>query len=759
MPHRGSRTWAPAVCNINYRCSLGSTRGGLERWITSPIEGLWESTAVTAGAQISPRRPRRPFDFQLSYRTATEIPPRKTGSTCGTVVGPEVPVGDRPIRRFPVRVSRVQIKKFRGVSQGRVDFNGNALLVAGNSVGKSTVCEAIDLVLGPERMFRRPVIDEYDFFGAKYQPFGEDTPEIEIEVVLGDLSPTAQTRFSNHLRKWSEADRDFADQDRNAVDEADLNPWCLPLLFVGRFDPKEDDFEGNTFFAHPAPVIDDLSLDSAALGDGRRIFGRDDKRYCGYLYLRTNRTGNRALSFQRGSLLDTIVRLEDQATGELWERARSALAELDLRDESKLDSVLDEVRNRIGRFMPLDGDGVGLHPSELTRESIRETLRVFVIASPGHHAVPFSRLSTGSLNLLVFALLTYIAELKGDESVIFAMEEPEIALPPHAQRRLVDFVTNRMGQAIVTSHSPYVIERFDSENILMLKRDDDGVLTSDQFDVAGLMKPKKVREERRQFAEAILGRGVLVVEGGTEASVIPVVADIMDADLAVAYTHLDLAGVSIFDAQSDAQVPKLAPVFKALGKRCYGLHDTPNSPFPATARTDALCFDKYLEIPYKSIEKLLIAEMPERPKRAFLSMALALPDYPADAGYLPAGAGAPEVDALVESVLLKRKGAYYGYAAMLVAEAADVSELPSSYVRFLLEIDADMATFGAPAPAPPPPAGTPPAVPASTDPTLAGSLAMGSAVSAPHTPPMTAPAPSSEAAPQESVLGTDPATQ
>lgn len=597
-----------------------------------------------------------------------------------------------------MQVRRIQIKKFRGVAEGRVDFSGNALLVAGNSVGKSTICEALDLVLGPERMFRRPVIDEYDFFGASYQPVGDDTPQIEIEVVLTDLDSSAQIRFSNHLRKWSESEQDFADQDPDAVDAADQNPWCLPLLFVGRFDPNEDDFEGNTFFAHPTPVIDDLSPSSGALGEGRRIFARDDKRYCGFLYLRTNRTGTRALSFQRGSLLDTIVRLEDQATGELWERARTALADLDLQDESKLDSVLKEVRQRVGRFMALDGDGVDIHPSDLTRESIRETLRVFVTASPGHHAVPFNRLSTGSLNLLVFALLTYIAELKGDKSVIFAMEEPEIALPPHAQRRLVDFVSSRMGQAIVTSHSPYVIERFDFENILMLKRSDDGVLTSNQFDVAGLMKPKKVREERRQFAEAILARGVLVVEGGTEASVIPVVADIMDADQSVTYTHLDLSGVSIYDAKCDAQVPGLAPVFKALGKRCYGLHDTPNSPFPATAAIDALSFNKYLEIPYKSIEKLLISEMPERPKRAFLSAASALADYPTEAGTLADGATAADVDALVESVLLRRKGAHYGYAAMLVAEAANVSELPSSYVQFLLDIDADMVTISAQTP-------------------------------------------------------------
>ena len=45
----------------------------------------------------------------------------------------------------------------------------HSLLVGGNAVGKSTVCEALDLVLGLERLYRRPVIDEYDFYAARYR--------------------------------------------------------------------------------------------------------------------------------------------------------------------------------------------------------------------------------------------------------------------------------------------------------------------------------------------------------------------------------------------------------------------------------------------------------------------------------------------------------------------------------------------------------------------------------------------------------------
>ena len=82
--------------------------------------------------------------------------------------------------------------------------------------------------------------------------------------------------------------------------------------------------------------------------------------------------------------------------------------------------------------------------------------------------VPFAKQGTGSINLLVFALLTIIADFKEDQSVIFVMEEPEIALPPHTQRRVTKYVVQRMGQSIVTSHSPYVIEQFDPENVVIL---------------------------------------------------------------------------------------------------------------------------------------------------------------------------------------------------------------------------------------------------------------------------------------------------
>ncbi len=602
-----------------------------------------------------------------------------------------------------MKVRRVSISNFRGVRSGSVLLDSHSLLVGGNAVGKSTVCEALDLALGLERLYRRPVIDEYDFYAARYQEVDGVLPEVRIEVVLTDLAPEAQRRFRSHLRRWAAQQCDFAEPlQQETGEDTEQGEWCLPIVFLGRFNPVEDDFEGATFFAHPELVADDLTEESVGLGAGLKPFTRGDKRLCGFLYLRPNRTGSRALSFQRGSLLDTIVRLESESAGQLWEKALRDLDDVVIAgDDSAFMKVRTEVRARVERFLSLTDDpgAVDVRVSELTREHLREVLRLFLSTQPGAHGVPFNRLSTGSLNLLVFALLTYIAELKGDNSVIFAMEEPEIALPPHAQRRLVDFMVSRMGQVIITSHSPYVIEKFDPNRVVVLARDNAGTLTSTKVVLPADFKLKRYRANRRQFAEAVLARAVLVVEGATETAVFQAVADVLDHDQAVVdYLHPDLAGISIFDAGNDVSVPLFAPVFADMGKPVFGIHDTPTKPLEPGLAAKAARFTRYEVIPYAGIETLLVTETPIDVQKRFAATVTTRPDYPSGTPPLPANATDEQVRAHVRELLQDRKGSNGCYAELLIAECCSRTELPASLATFLLAIDADLR------PSVPPPA-------------------------------------------------------
>ena len=65
-----------------------------------------------------------------------------------------------------MHVARVSIQNFRGISSATVRFTGTSILLGDNNSGKSTIFEALELALGPERLYRRPPINEHDFCGA-----------------------------------------------------------------------------------------------------------------------------------------------------------------------------------------------------------------------------------------------------------------------------------------------------------------------------------------------------------------------------------------------------------------------------------------------------------------------------------------------------------------------------------------------------------------------------------------------------------------
>ena len=53
-----------------------------------------------------------------------------------------------------MRVARLKITNFKGVKSSELFFEGHTLLIGMNNVGKSTVCEALELVLGLDRLKR-----------------------------------------------------------------------------------------------------------------------------------------------------------------------------------------------------------------------------------------------------------------------------------------------------------------------------------------------------------------------------------------------------------------------------------------------------------------------------------------------------------------------------------------------------------------------------------------------------------------------------
>ena len=223
-----------------------------------------------------------------------------------------------------MRISKLSIKNFRGVAEAELVFPSHTVLIGDNNTGKSTVLEALDLVLGPDRAHRMPPVDEHDFFQGKYilieptpvaaaaenvaevpateadmveDPVEKTAPVIRIDATVCDLSDEQKARFFANVEWWDDATNCVLEQP-TAEQVATASP-CIRVSFIGWYDAEDDDFSGETFFT---------KTDEDGL---RQPFRKKDKQICGFLYLRTLRTGSRALSLERGSLLDIILRLQE----------------------------------------------------------------------------------------------------------------------------------------------------------------------------------------------------------------------------------------------------------------------------------------------------------------------------------------------------------------------------------------------------------------------------------------------------------------
>ncbi len=569
-----------------------------------------------------------------------------------------------------MKIRRLRMKNFRSVANGEVFFPGHTAAIGGNSVGKSTMCEALDLCLGPDRLSRSNPINENDFYQRRYIDADNTPIVIELEVVLTDLTADLETKFRAHREYWDTGTNSLLDENAEPEDtEPDNVIPALRIKFEGLYDKEEDEFTAVTFFASPPPE-----------DDARRArVSRSAKRSFGFIYLRALRTGSRALSLERGSLLDIILRLKDDDRSAMWEQTLNALEGLDPPIDSipQLQDVLEEIDGRVRRFVNMSENerAFQLYPSSLTRDDLRKSITLFGTSFRSNAHVPYWRLGSGVINALVFSLLTFIAELK--VNVIFAMEEPEIAIPPHTQRRIVQFLQKNMNQSILTTHSPFVLEQFSPENVVLLERDANGSLEGRQIEVSGI-KGKTYRGNlRRILAESMLGNGVICVEGVSDAEVLYAASNVLESyDDELLYTPLDLSGVTVVHCEGDGGILRYGQFFKGIGLKTYAFYDLQKN---AAIKNDIeALFDGAWELKHTGIEYLLAEETDIDSIRDFLKEASNWDDYPSNSrkpGLYDYYEDLDDDDAraVIKRVLKARKGS--GYAERLVEMCSD-QDLP-----------------------------------------------------------------------------------
>ena len=205
-----------------------------------------------------------------------------------------------------MQVSQLTIDNFGGVRKAALQISGHSLLIGGNNVGKSTICEALDLVLGRYRLNRTPPVEEFDFRNAGYlAEDGEASVQIRIQAISTDLTTDIKTMCATVLELQHKTDkRLLAEGEIAAADDLKVELF-LRLITIAKYDVDDAQFVARTVYGRG---------EEDAEGEPKPIFPRV-KRAMGFVYLRTIRTGSRALSLERGTLLDNILRMKEARKG------------------------------------------------------------------------------------------------------------------------------------------------------------------------------------------------------------------------------------------------------------------------------------------------------------------------------------------------------------------------------------------------------------------------------------------------------------
>lgn len=506
-----------------------------------------------------------------------------------------------------MRVVKLVIKNFRGIKSADILLPTHGVLIGDNNVGKTTILEALDLVLGPDRLNRTSVIDEHDFYDGEYikksqseelidgeqkdkETPDSEKPKIEIEATIIDLTDEQKGWFMDYIDFLNSNDNtiyEYSENHDSSITDQENMFEAIRVTFEGWYDDEIDDFEAKTYFTRS--LEEDVKP---------TLFTRKHKQVCGFLYLRSIRTGNRALSLERGSLLDIILRLYN-VRPQMWEEIINRLDEVSIfekGDDKGISGILESISASFDRYAPKEWSiDPHLKISKLTREHLKQVIIAFITTGGGKHSAPFYSQGAGTINMIVLAMLSKIASEK--KNVIFAMEEPETAIPPYVQRRIVYQIRKLAPQSLFTSHSPYILEEFTTKEtvllnskekeivlsnregkeevllnrqekgIVLLDRQKNGILSRKEIVVpVGIKMKKYQRNFRTLFCEGLLSSRVLIVEGLSDAMVLPEIIRHLADSQPDKYHPLELMGICVIDANGEGDIPALAQFYKDIGK-------------------------------------------------------------------------------------------------------------------------------------------------------------------------------------------------
>ena len=423
-----------------------------------------------------------------------------------------------------MRLLALSVRGFRGVQQAELRFGQHDVLVGPNGVGKSTIIDALSLVFGRTRLVRD--LTEHDFYGSR----PEATSRIRIVATLAGFghddpeSDDTWFREGRAVPKWWNSSTGQIEPEPS--DHA--NTLCAQVAFAARFDIEELVVESIRYF-HDDDDVEDPFLDDAIQSIPIRLF--DD---IGYYVLPARRTWEAAASFASELFRKAVATVGGiPAETILQERDRLRAPDAPLEETLGLSPLVDRIDRQLAELLP-DAPGFQLRLTGTDSESL---LRALVPHYAGSEGVPLpvGRHGMGLLSLQTFILLLELGRerVRVEKPFMFAMEEPELHIPPGMQRRLIAQAVSIAEQTICTTHSPRAAAYYPATSVQILDRSPDCLAATPMLSApldgsATNARRKLFMDDRARLVEALMHHCVLIPEGRSECEWFRLLSDVLE---------------------------------------------------------------------------------------------------------------------------------------------------------------------------------------------------------------------------------------
>ena len=534
-----------------------------------------------------------------------------------------------------MQIVSIRIRNFRCIKASEIFPDHHNVLLGPNNSGKTTVLEALNLLLNPEMSFRSYAIDENDFFQRSYQSEeapeniqetenkntqeteeteSEETPNnriIYIEAVLSDLSTEDETKFSEVLVPWDSENKTVIEKTDEGADPFANAQTAIRVFFEGWYDEEEDEFDFGTYFLQSSDMTRD---------DCKR-FGRDHKRHVGFLIYRDFRALTRPITLAPSNLFARLIQSQ-LVTPKHFEDVLSAVkGTLDpINTEGDFSAILQAYKSEIEKYLPFSEDesSISFDLTDRTRYQVKTSSQLHIDKEGSY--IPIQKMGAGTRSLAILAILTLIMR-KRDRGIL-ALEEPETFLYPHAQRRVIDECLNLADQTFITTHSPYVLERIPAEGVGRVDLNSDNELKWAPISTDNVKQLNLYTKRLKQVhCEALVGRGVIIVEGDSDRCWISGVSRILNNDIWNGRTQeaLELQGISIVSADTNGDILKFGDFFDEAGLKVVCMFDRIDDE-PFVEKTTQKPFPSIF-LRYAGLEALLVEEIPIDLLKTFLTSA------------------------------------------------------------------------------------------------------------------------------------------